>query len=519
MRTTPTATTTPWILIALLALSLGALFPYFEDVRNANERPRLLQAMSVVDTGEWHINGPGGRGFHTGPDISRSPVSGKLVPNKPPGGTLVGLAAYPLGRAVHGKTYSLRDFTYWARILAGWLPTVLLLLWAVRRYGPRGDGLAAHLAVAMYALATPAFAYSHLFYGHQLAALCLFGGVVLLVDGKRQHVVWKCATGGLLAGTAVLVEYGAAFAGVPIGLALLLGAGTRPGRHTVAASIAGAAIPLLGLLYYHQQIYGSPWETGYHHVVNAGFAAKHGQGFLGLGLPTARGFQTHFFSPGGGLLWWAPLFPLAIYGLIREVMDSQDQFEGGLFLSIFVLLALIGTSLSFDGGWRIGPRYLVVALPALIPGWTRAFSELRRGPAWAVIAALALWSVVLNSTAGNLWPHMDLSGMELPWSDLLRPMLLSGLIPYTGFGLPDVLAVFLCLVPCLVLLATILRHAEDCWTWCLLGFFVTFCFLVLAPPSDHPKRERNLDYIERVYEPDVDRLALPSARLPPLSRP
>ncbi|MDP6207901.1 MAG: hypothetical protein QGG01_06325, partial [Roseibacillus sp.] len=367
MRTTPTATTIPWILIALLALSLGALFPYFEDVRNANERPRLLQAMSVMDTGDWHINGPGGRGFHTGPDISRSPVSGKLVPNKPPGGTLVGLAAYPLGRVVHGKTYSLRDFTYWARILAGWLPTVLLLLWAVRRYSPRGDGLAAHLAVAMYALATPAFAYSHLFYGHQLAALCLFGGVVLMVDGKRQHVAWKSLAGGVLAGTAVLVEYGAAFAGVPIGLALLSTAGTREGRGTVTAAIAGAAIPLLGLLTYHQQIYGSPWETGYHHVVNAGFAAKHGQGFLGLGLPTAQGLQTHFFSPGGGLLWWAPLFPLAIYGLIRESMDSQDQFEAGLFLSIFVLLGLVGTSLSFDGGWRIGPRYLVVALPALIP--------------------------------------------------------------------------------------------------------------------------------------------------------
>ena len=45
----------PWhlpVLLALVAAILLAAFPYFEELRNANELPRLVQAMSLVERGE-----------------------------------------------------------------------------------------------------------------------------------------------------------------------------------------------------------------------------------------------------------------------------------------------------------------------------------------------------------------------------------------------------------------------------------------------------------------------------------
>ena len=51
---------------------------YVEDnERNANELPRLMQAMAHADTGVWAIDGPGARRLRPGPDVSRSRVDGR----------------------------------------------------------------------------------------------------------------------------------------------------------------------------------------------------------------------------------------------------------------------------------------------------------------------------------------------------------------------------------------------------------------------------------------------------------
>ncbi|HLT38773.1 MAG TPA: hypothetical protein VK034_20945, partial [Enhygromyxa sp.] len=77
------------VLLGAVAMVLLAAFPYFEQVRNANELPRLVQAMSLVEHGEWTIDGPSRRGLALGPDVARSP-DGRLYPNKPPGASVVG---------------------------------------------------------------------------------------------------------------------------------------------------------------------------------------------------------------------------------------------------------------------------------------------------------------------------------------------------------------------------------------------------------------------------------------------
>ena len=91
----------PGLLLGLAAALLFA-FPYAEQTRNANERPRLLQGMALVDTGSFAIDGPGGRGLDPGPDVARDPQHGALYPNKPPGASLVAAVAYAGAQALTG---------------------------------------------------------------------------------------------------------------------------------------------------------------------------------------------------------------------------------------------------------------------------------------------------------------------------------------------------------------------------------------------------------------------------------
>ncbi|MCY1007621.1 hypothetical protein OV079_19115 [Nannocystis pusilla] len=140
---------------------------------------------------------------------------------------------------------TLRAVTWWARLFGGVLPTLALcgLLW--RSLAPAYGARAAALAIGLYALATPAAAYAHLLYGHQLAACLLWAGLLLLVRAREQGRPGPAALGGALAGSAVLVEYTAAFAGLAAaGLVLgLLRArvGDRGGGDRRGGGAGGAA--------------------------------------------------------------------------------------------------------------------------------------------------------------------------------------------------------------------------------------------------------------------------------------
>ena len=132
------------------------------------------------------------------------------------------------------------------------------------------------------------------------SALLLYAGVSNLIgqgDGER---VSAPAWGGLLAGSAVMFEYVAAFAGLPIGVMLLGRVGREGGLREVVWAVVGAAIPLGLLMAYHAHAFGNPWSTGYHSAATGAFAAKHAQGLLGLVGPSWSSFSTQLLNPGAG---------------------------------------------------------------------------------------------------------------------------------------------------------------------------------------------------------------------------
>jgi hypothetical protein len=513
------------VLLVAVALLLLAAFPYFEQVRNANELPRLVQAMSLVDEGEWAIDGPSRRGIPLGPDIARSP-DGHLYPNKPPGASVVGAAAYMLAK-LGAAPLTLRELTWWARLLAGVLPVLIIVgvAWGWLRQLYSGPICAA--AILLFVFGTPMFSYARLFYGHALAACLLFVGVVLIERGSAERRLGQLSLGSLLAAAAITVEYGAAFAGIPIAV-LLAWPLLRPRRDRTARlaalkqaaiALAFALIPVLSLALYQRAAFGSVLATGYHHAADPGFAELHGQGLLGLGAPRWDNVVTHLLALDTGLLAWSPLVVFGVLGLLRLVRTNATHARAArLQLAIFAVIVLMGLGLSFEGGWRIGPRYLVIALPMLIIGLAEFMERWRDDPravlnagAIGLLGFAAGWSLLANSLAAALWPHIDPTNISEPFGAVLLPLWKNGFGPY---GLPTLMRgglVFCVVGPMLLSIAALIwavgfARPQIVLVPLLIGVaagLVTLLGIVPRSVVAHPKTQRNLEYIQRVYEPRV----------------
>ncbi len=406
-----------WLLVGLAVL-LGASFPYFERLMNANERPRILQAMAWIDEGTSAIDGPAARGIAPGVDVARG-SNGRLYPNKPPGATVPAAVAYAIAKAIPGTT-TLRGTTWLARMLGGWLPTIVLLGFAWRRLAPRFGGRAAAFALVAYALATPVLSYARLLFGHQLAACLLFVGVVCTVEAIEAKRPGRAALGGAIAASAIVVEYFAAFAGAPLAVFVALRLRDRPSRISALAAVAGAVVPVVVLLLYHASVFGSAFATPYHNVVSEQFAATHAQGLLGLSWPTASSIYEHLLSPWGGLLPWAPLVVLASIALLRGASTPLDR----ICVATFVLVVLLCLGLQQTGGWRVGPRYVVAVLPFTLPGLAMLHAWMRTRAIHVGVVALGTYAVFVNGLTALLFPHLIPGGN--PLADLLLPLFAEG---------------------------------------------------------------------------------------------
>jgi hypothetical protein len=509
----------PFGLKVALVLGVGATFPYFEEVQNANELPRILQALARIDDGVWSIDEQRRDGVRFGPDTAKG-ADGHLYPNKPPGTTIaamVGVGAARMMARWQDEDLTLRDVTWWTRVFGSVVPTYVLATALMRRHARTFGPAAAAAAALMLVLATPLAAYAHVLYGHALAAALLHVGIARLVPAIGEPGLpavrkYGALVGGLLAGAAVAVEYAAVFAAIPIGIAIVLRMRDREARGPAIAALVGALVPIALLARYHAIAFGSPFATGYHHATQAEFAAKHAQGLLGLSWPTAHGAWTQLLSPDGGLLFWAPTSVLAIAGLVMMVRKGDPRrFEAGVHLGIVLVFLWVNASLSFEGGWRIGPRYFVIALPSLVMGWAAIFGRIRARPvAVACTSALAVYAAVANGLAANLWPHLDLTAVDAPLTEVLVPLFTGELRPYGAFATrPGFDLVAVVVATGVIAVAFALARAIDARGRTLLALAAgALVGLALVQASAllprNAKAAKNLAYVERVWEPKGD---------------
>jgi hypothetical protein len=417
-------------LIAIAAAYLY-IFPYFPRINSANELPRVYLVKAMAEDGTFAID-RGVRRWGTTVDVS--PWEGHSYSNKAPGSSMLVVPVYAAVRAVAGGEPGLAATMWLCRVIAGVLPMLLFLRLLDRFLDRWAQGAAKRLVLVAYALGSMAMTYSILYISHQLAAVCVGAAWILALDhaaGRRG--AWAMAAAGFLAGASVLVEYQAAFALPVLAVHVVLKLRALPRRSVVRAlggAAATAAVPIAILLAYHAACFGSPLRTGYD--ASQTFAEYHQQGFLGITALRWTAFFGSTFSPDNGLFTLAPWWLLAIPGgvVLWRRRERDTVLVCGAIAAVYLLFI---SSINFwRGGWTVGPRYITVMLPFLLPLVAAAVAaaagarperrELLLGAAAGAIAV----GVVVYATAAVTFPH---------WPDRYRSPLYEITFRLLGDGL------------------------------------------------------------------------------------
>ncbi len=386
-----------WVFAILLSS-----FAFFWHSRDWGTGSRLMLTYSLVDRGTIVITGLERQ------TNDRARFQGQDYSDKPPGFSLLATLPYAIAKTVFrlpdhplgGPALRYWAADYWITLGTSGVLTaataVLLMLWA-EELGCRKTRAA--LIGLAYGLATPAYVYATLAYGHQATALALFGSFFLLRKrgGRRQSLRAFCA--GLLAAYAALVELQVAPVSAILAfyiLALSLRGDRRKGAPAVFA--LGASIPTLILLFYNQLAFGSPWDMAYFHHATPQFAKVHN-----AANPYGLKFPDEFWQKLASLLWgryrglafYAPILLLAIPGWVVLLVRRCWDVVVVTFLAVASVLLVNVFYPEWTGGWSTGPRLLMPLIPfAMLP----VAALLAGSSRWAGLATIV--AMVLAVTGG-----------------------------------------------------------------------------------------------------------------------
>lgn len=405
---------------AILFLILLACYTYtFPRWADWNQNSRLNLTMAIVDRGVLYIDDYYQGHTQTG---DYAEYDGHIYSDKAPGTAFLGVPFYWAFRAVtggeafrwlvgrlrgseaiaatlvEGGSGVLSDKVYAAMALAtvtlgvvaipSALLGVLLYRWA-RLVTPAVVPRAG--AVLLYGLATNAYPYAGSFYGHQMVAAALMAAFALAhrIGWHRggSLSVFAC---GLLLGLAVISEYPAALIAAAIGVHLMI---VIPRKARLGWALAGAMVPGALWMAHNLAIYGRPLVFGYSYSTL--YLDKHNVGFLSLTFPTVEALWGITFGSFRGLFYLSPVLLLALPGFAMVLRRPEMRAEALVCAWAFVaFVAFNASSVMWEGGFAVGPRYLVPMLPFLVLPLVAALERLGRSASGRVLTALlASWSL------------------------------------------------------------------------------------------------------------------------------
>jgi hypothetical protein len=407
---------------ALLGLLLFGTYAFFHYEGGFNQNVRFDLTRAIVERGTLVIDA-----YHEN-TLDKAYRDGHYYADKPPGASFLAVPGYFVFHRVYrslGRDPTTRAAQRWgfyvARVTSVSVVGALGAVAFLRAIAPLvSPGRAVLLTVAL-GLATLAFPYSTVFYGHQLAATALFASfAVLFVHRRRrpQHAA-ALAAAGAAAAAAGIADYAAFLPAALLGLYLLTG--PAPGR-TAAWFLAGGAPPVAGLLLYHAVCFGSPLSTGFAHEAFPFWRAKYGAGFYGIAWPRAEALFQLTVGGQRGLFYQAPWLLLCIPGLWQLVRVRGWWAEGILIPAILAVLLAFNASLhSWEGGWTMGARYLVPAVPFL--AFAAAFGRGR--VVGAGVAVLIPVSLLFMLAGAAVKPEVPVLFAN-PLHDVLLPYFFTG---------------------------------------------------------------------------------------------
>ena len=286
------------------------------------------------------------------------------------------------------------------------IPSALLgfLLYRVLGFFIKAEGPRFFIALT-YGLATPAFPYAGMFFSHQLVAFLLFGAFYLIFRRRKMQISsWQLIVVGLLLGWSVITEYPTALIAGGVALYAL---GTQRAIRTVLWIAVGALVPGILLMAYDWTIFRSILPKGYFY--SALYVEKHHTGFLSLTYPRPDALWGITFGSFRGLFFLAPVLMLAVVGFgiwLRKRIYLPEWTVCTWTVLSFVLFN--GSSIMWEGGFAVGPRYLLPMLPFMVIGLGIGWRELTTHRVGRlVLGLLTLWSVVavwLETISGQSFP-------------------------------------------------------------------------------------------------------------------
>ena len=376
------------------------LFPsyaFFWQARDWNISSRLMLTYALVDRGTLSIDGLNEQTR----DIAR--YKGHYYSDKTPGFSLLATGPYAVSKKLFKQPdhpldrpgFAYWNADYWATLgTSGVLSALTGALLAYLAVGLGCRPRQAALVGLSYGLATPAFAYATLAYGHQVSAFCLLASFALLVDSRQSK--WQPlmhAVAGFLAAYASVVEIQVGPVSAILGLFLLARVVQRQAKGwSVLTFGLGALVPTAILLTYNTLAFESPFRMGYFYEVLEEFSTVHSASNpLGIGRPDWSRASELLFGQRRGLLCFAPVLILAVPGLVA--LGIRRQWST-LVVATLTMTSVFLVNLSYPewtGGWSTGPRLLLPLIP---------FAMLPIAALLASAGRWANWTTVLLSLVG-----------------------------------------------------------------------------------------------------------------------
>lgn len=390
----------------LLAFLVIPVFPHFVS---PNEFTRWATAVAIVDLHTFEVTRLlplFGGGFE---DVSK--VGDRYYSNKAPGGAIVGLPAYALARLVSGPPSpgSMRLTLTAMRWMTATIPAILLAL-LFARTAVRLGGTETATAVVALLFGTPLFAYGMLNFSHALTAAALFATWALLFvfPSPRNDIM-----AGALIGLAVVSEYPSAIVGaVLVAFAI--------GSRSVLRIVAGGVPFAIALALYNRALFGSFFALSSGFESDPAFRAMAQRGLFGIGLPDPAILVQLLFHPARGLFVFSPVLLAAFVAIPRlRAALTPRQFWSLIAAPVAVLLMYAGYP-NWHGGWTLGARYLVPAMPFL--ALFLAFA----GSSWLVSLLLGASAAAVVTTS-LVFPFIP-PNVPAPWGTFAMPILRDALI-------------------------------------------------------------------------------------------